>query len=533
MLASRRRSQRERHRAAVISQPRGDRTRRGDRSRPASASRPATASPRACRQWRARRATRRGPDRRCRARRTAARSSVASGALADGADAVSVAGAAGVPQHGERRRGDVVVGGLGRARPRPSGGPCPRASASFVHLVREVAARAARCRPRGSRRPARPSTRSGGRRRRWTARRRRRCRRPAGRDVGAAPAHHLEAGVEQPADLVGVGRAALRQRPRRDAVGDGVGRSLPDRRDSSVRRNCIRHHQNHYSARRRKGVMRNGVGLRDRSRVPGASSTGPTSSSARRSSRSTCSVPGLEFTPPDDRLRKILDPLKEEVRRQRPVGHPPRPRARRRGLRPAEAVAAQRDPRPLVVGADRVRLPGARHRQRRDHRPLRHRRSRRSATSSRCSTARCFSCYSMTEPHAGADPTMFTTRAVQDGDEWVINGWKFFSSNARTASFLIVMVVTNPDVSPYQGMSMFLVPTDTPGVDIERNIGLGGEPAGRGLARPHPLRRRAACRPTRCSAARARRSPSRRPASAAGASTTPCAPSAWPRRRST
>jgi acyl-CoA dehydrogenase len=86
-----------------------------------------------------------------------------------------------------------------------------------------------------------------------------------------------------------------------------------------------------------------------------------------------------------------------------------------------------------------------------------------------------FSSYSMTEPHAGADPTMFTTRAVKDGDEWVINGWKFFSSNAKTASFLIVMVVTNPDVSPYQGMSMFLVPTDTPGVNIVRNVGLYGE----------------------------------------------------------
>jgi acyl-CoA dehydrogenase len=86
-----------------------------------------------------------------------------------------------------------------------------------------------------------------------------------------------------------------------------------------------------------------------------------------------------------------------------------------------------------------------------------------------------FSSYSMTEPHAGADPTMFTTRAVRDGDEWVINGWKYFSSNAKTASFLIVMVVTNPDVSAYQGMSMFLVPTDTPGVKIERNVGLWGE----------------------------------------------------------
>jgi acyl-CoA dehydrogenase len=91
-----------------------------------------------------------------------------------------------------------------------------------------------------------------------------------------------------------------------------------------------------------------------------------------------------------------------------------------------------------------------------------------------------FSCYSMTEPHAGADPTLFKTRAVKDGNEWVINGWKYFSSNAKTASFLIVMAVTNPDVSPYTGMSMFLVPTDTPGVNIERNVGLFGEPLGEG-----------------------------------------------------
>jgi acyl-CoA dehydrogenase len=82
----------------------------------------------------------------------------------------------------------------------------------------------------------------------------------------------------------------------------------------------------------------------------------------------------------------------------------------------------------------------------------------------------------MTEPHAGADPKMFKTRAEKDGDEWVINGWKYFSSNARTAKFIIVMAVSNPDVSPYKGMSMFLVPTDTPGVTIVRNIGIGGEP---------------------------------------------------------
>ena len=93
----------------------------------------------------------------------------------------------------------------------------------------------------------------------------------------------------------------------------------------------------------------------------------------------------------------------------------------------------------------------------------------------------CFSCYSMTEPHAGADPKMFTTRAVKDGDEWVINGYKFFSSNARTARFIIVMAVTDPDVSAYQGMSMFLVPTDTPGLDVERHIGLMGESDDEGM----------------------------------------------------
>ena len=92
-----------------------------------------------------------------------------------------------------------------------------------------------------------------------------------------------------------------------------------------------------------------------------------------------------------------------------------------------------------------------------------------------------FSCYSMTEPQGGSDPTMFTTRAVRDGDEWVINGEKFFSSNLREASFLIVMAVTDPDVSAYRGMSMFLVPTDTPGIEVLANIGLGAEAWGEGM----------------------------------------------------
>jgi acyl-CoA dehydrogenase len=90
------------------------------------------------------------------------------------------------------------------------------------------------------------------------------------------------------------------------------------------------------------------------------------------------------------------------------------------------------------------------------------------------------SCYSMTEPHAGADPTLFVTRAERDGDEWVINGEKWFSSNARYAEFLIVMAVTNPDVNAYEGMSMFIVPAQTEGIEILRNVGIGSEAEGEG-----------------------------------------------------
>ena len=86
------------------------------------------------------------------------------------------------------------------------------------------------------------------------------------------------------------------------------------------------------------------------------------------------------------------------------------------------------------------------------------------------------SCFSMTEPQGGADPLVFRTSAVRDGDEWVINGEKWFSSNARYADFLIVMAVTDPDATPYKRMSMFIVPSDTPGVEIVRNLGFWGEP---------------------------------------------------------
>ena len=80
------------------------------------------------------------------------------------------------------------------------------------------------------------------------------------------------------------------------------------------------------------------------------------------------------------------------------------------------------------------------------------------------------SAFSMTEPNAGSDPTLLKTRAVRDGDEYVINGHKWFSSNASIADFLIVMAVTDPDARAHQRASMFLVPADTPGVNILRDV---------------------------------------------------------------
>lgn len=86
------------------------------------------------------------------------------------------------------------------------------------------------------------------------------------------------------------------------------------------------------------------------------------------------------------------------------------------------------------------------------------------------------SCFAMTEPQGGADPKVFTTRAVRDGDAWVINGRKWFASNARYADFFIVMAITDPEVSAYKGMSMFIVPANTPGLSIIRNVGMADEP---------------------------------------------------------
>jgi len=87
--------------------------------------------------------------------------------------------------------------------------------------------------------------------------------------------------------------------------------------------------------------------------------------------------------------------------------------------------------------------------------------------------------FSMTEPHnPGSDPRSLDTSAVRDGDEWVINGHKWFTSNGLEADFFIVMVRVqddSPDASTRPGqMAQIIVPTDNPGVEIVRAIGIWG-----------------------------------------------------------
>ena len=184
--------------------------------------------------------------------------------------------------------------------------------------------------------------------------------------------------------------------------------------------------------------------------------------------------PHQQFVPLDDGKRKIIDPLKDEVRRQGLWATHLGPELGGQGfgqlkLALLNEILGRSSWAPIVFGcqapdtgnAEIIAHYGTPEQKRRYLQPL--------------LEGEMFSCYSMTEPHGGADPTQFKTQAVKDGEEWVINGWKYFSSNAKTASFFIVMAVSNPDVSPYKGMSMFLVPADTPGINIVRNVGLYGE----------------------------------------------------------
>src|SRR3954471_5610463 len=86
------------------------------------------------------------------------------------------------------------------------------------------------------------------------------------------------------------------------------------------------------------------------------------------------------------------------------------------------------------------------------------------------------SCFSMTEPeNPGSNPTMLSCTARRDGDSYVIDGHKWFTSSADGAAFAIVMAVTNPEASQHSRASMIIVPTDSPGYDLVRNIPIMGD----------------------------------------------------------
>jgi alkylation response protein AidB-like acyl-CoA dehydrogenase len=86
------------------------------------------------------------------------------------------------------------------------------------------------------------------------------------------------------------------------------------------------------------------------------------------------------------------------------------------------------------------------------------------------------SCIAMTEPErSGSDPTDLGTTAVQDGNDWVINGHKWFITGANGAAFAIVFAVTDPDERPHRRASMFIVPTDTRGYEFIREVPVMGD----------------------------------------------------------
>ena len=87
------------------------------------------------------------------------------------------------------------------------------------------------------------------------------------------------------------------------------------------------------------------------------------------------------------------------------------------------------------------------------------------------------SAFALTEPFlAGADPTVIGTSAFRDGDEWVINGHKWFITNASVADITLVFAETNPDDRPHHHASVFVVPAGTPGMEIVRDIGTMSHP---------------------------------------------------------
>jgi alkylation response protein AidB-like acyl-CoA dehydrogenase len=183
--------------------------------------------------------------------------------------------------------------------------------------------------------------------------------------------------------------------------------------------------------------------------------------------------PGCEYLPLDDERRKVIDPLKQRVRDEGLWAAHLGPELGGQGfgavkLTLLNEILGRTGWGPIVFGtqapdtgnAEILARFGTPAQKERYLAPL--------------LAGEIFSCFSMTEPQGGADPRVFTTRAVRDGTDWVINGSKYWSSNASVASFLIVVAITDPDVPVHRGASTFLVPRDTRGLTIEATHHLFG-----------------------------------------------------------
>jgi alkylation response protein AidB-like acyl-CoA dehydrogenase len=99
----------------------------------------------------------------------------------------------------------------------------------------------------------------------------------------------------------------------------------------------------------------------------------------------------------------------------------------------------------------------------------------------KCATGEWSPAFALSEPDAGSDPGGMRTKAVRDGDEWVIEGTKNWISNLGIADFYICFAVTNPDEGHSRGISAFVVEADRPGFSVgklEHKMGIRGSPTG-------------------------------------------------------
>jgi alkylation response protein AidB-like acyl-CoA dehydrogenase len=84
-------------------------------------------------------------------------------------------------------------------------------------------------------------------------------------------------------------------------------------------------------------------------------------------------------------------------------------------------------------------------------------------------------CLGYSEPDSGSDIAAASTRAVRDGDDWIVNGQKMFTTMAHESSYVLLLTRTNPDVPKHRGLTLFIVPMDLPGIEITPVHTLGGE----------------------------------------------------------